>query len=183
MGKGMIVISFIGLIVNIIVAWTLSRGQTGDNLNMKSAFMHVIGDLLGSAGAIAAAVLIIFFGWNIADPIASIIVSLLVLYSGWHILKEAANILMEGKPANIDSGKVMEALKGIDGVTGVHDLHIWMIASDFPALSAHLNVDSASDRDAILEDAVHLIYHETGIRHITIQTEGRELSIHEECRM
>jgi cobalt-zinc-cadmium efflux system protein len=183
MGEGMMLISVIGLIVNVVVAFVLSRGQTGENLNVKSAFLHVIGDLLGSIGAIAAAILIIFFDWSIADPIASIIVSLLVLYSGWHILKDAVNILMEGKPANIDSEKVTAALKTVSGVTGVHDLHIWMITSDFPTLSVHLNVEAASDRDAILEEAVHIIYGETGIRHITVQTEGRELSIHEECRM
>jgi cobalt-zinc-cadmium efflux system protein len=182
-GEGMIVISVIGLIINIVVAWILSRGQTKENLNIRSAFMHVIGDLLGSVGAIVAAILIILFGWNMADPIASIIVSLLVLYSGWHILKDAVNILMEGKPANIDSEKVKGALKTISGVTDVHDLHIWMITSDFPTLTVHLNVEPDANRDAILEDAVHLIYHETGIKHITIQTEGRELSIHEECRM
>ncbi|GAB6012623.1 cation diffusion facilitator family transporter [Viscerimonas tarda] len=183
LGEGMIIISSIGLIVNIVVAWILSRGQTKENLNIRSAFMHVIGDLLGSVGAIVAAVLIMLFGWDIADPIASIVVSALVLYSGWHILKESVNILMESKPANIDNQKVMNALKMIPGVTDIHDLHIWMIASDFPTLTAHLNVEPNSDRDAILEEAVHIIYTETNIKHITIQTEGRELSIHEDCKM
>ncbi len=181
-GEGMIIISSIGLIINILVAWILSRGQTKENLNIRSAFMHVIGDLLGSVGAIVAALLIIFFGWNFADPIASIIVSLLVLYSGWHILKESVNILMESKPAEINSEKVIGELETIKGVTGVHDLHIWMITSEFPSLTVHLNVTPESDRDRILEEAIFLIHKETGISHITIQTEGRELSIHDECR-
>jgi len=156
-GEGMIIISTIGLIINMIVAYILSRGETKENLNVKSAFLHVIGDLLGSVGAIIAAVLIILFGWNIADPIASILVSLLVLYSGWHILKEAVNILMEGKPANIDSEDIVKALKTIPGITEIHDLHIWMITSDFPALTVHLCVDENSDRDSILEEAIRLI--------------------------
>lgn len=181
-GKGMMIISSIGLIINVIVAWILSRGQAKENLNVRSAFMHVIGDLLGSVGAIIAAILIIFFGWYIADPIASIVVSLLVLYSGWNILKESVNILMEGKPSNINSEKIIVALKKIPDVVDIHDLHIWMITSDFPALTVHLNVKTDSDRDSILEKAIDIIYKETGIKHITIQTEGRSLCIHEDCQ-
>ena len=180
-GKGMVIISTIGLIVNIVVAWILSRGQTKDNLNIKSAFMHVIGDLLGSVGAIIAAILIIAFGWYIADPIASMIVSVLVLYSGWNVLKESIHILMEGKPANIDTKDVTEALQSIQGVTGFHDLHIWMITSDFPAMTVHLNVTENTDRDAVLENTIKLIQEKIGIKHITIQIEGRPLHIKEEC--
>jgi len=180
MGSGMIIISTIGLIINIVVAYILSRGETKENLNVKSAFMHVLGDLLGSVGAIIAALLIIFFGWNIADPIASIIVSVLVLYSGWNILKESVNILMESKPANINSDDIVNALKTISGVEGIHDLHIWMITSDFPALTVHLNVENKSDRDAILENAIQQIKEVSGIKHITIQIEGRALNVEEE---
>ncbi|MFR9166439.1 MAG: cation diffusion facilitator family transporter [Dysgonomonas sp.] len=179
-GKGMMIISVIGLIINIIVAWILSRGEAKDNLNVRSAFMHVIGDLLGSVGAIIAAVLIILFGWNIADPIASIIVSLLVLYSGWNILKDAFNILMEGKPSNIDSDKLTESLNDIPQVVGVHDLHIWMITSEFPALTVHLCVECEADRDKILETAIKVIKEKTGIKHITVQIEGRKLKLDEE---
>jgi len=180
-GSGMIIISTIGLIINIIVAWILSRGETKDNLNVRSAFMHVLGDLLGSVGAIIAALLIIFFGWNIADPIASMIVSILVLYSGWHILKEAVNILMEAKPANVDSSSLIESLKAITGITDIHDLHIWMITSDFTSLTVHLVVDKDVDRDDVLEKAIELINEKTGITHITIQIEGRSMAVHEQC--
>ncbi len=180
-GKGMIIISTIGLIINIIVAWILSRGQTKENLNIKSAFLHVIGDLLGSVGAIIAAILIIVFGWNIADPIASIIVSLLVLYSGWHILKESVNILMEAKPANINSEEITNVLKSIPKVADIHDLHIWMITSDFPALTVHLAVEEDADRDSILKQAILLIREKSGIKHITVQIEGVNLDIKEDC--
>ncbi|NDW17600.1 cation transporter [Dysgonomonas sp. 216] len=182
-GEGMIIISTIGLIINLIVAWILSRGEAKDNLNVRSAFLHVIGDLLGSVGAIIAALLIIFFGWNIADPIASIIVSVLVLYSGWHIIKESVNILMEGKPANVNSESILLQLRGIGGVVDVHDLHIWMITSDFTSLTVHLVVGKDVDRDNILEKAIFLINKESGIKHITIQTEGRPLDLHDECKL
>lgn len=178
-GKGMIIISTIGLVINIVVAWILSRGDAKENLNVKSAFLHVIGDLLGSVGAIIAAILILVFGWNIADPIASMIVSILVLYSGWHILKESVNVLMESKPANVDTDEVISLLNTIPGVEGVHDLHIWMITQEFTSLTVHLKVSAGSDRDNILEQALEAIIRHTGIRHITIQLEGRELKFHD----
>lgn len=179
LGEGMMIISVIGLIINIIVAWILSRGQTKDNLNVRSAFMHVLGDLLGSVGAIVAAILILAFDWYIADPIASIIVSLLVLYSGWHIIKDSVDILMESKPKNVDTEEILNAVSEIEGVQAVHDLHIWMITSDFPTLTAHINVDHSIDRDDILEKIIQTITKETGIKHITVQLEGRKLNLEE----
>ncbi|BES60725.1 MULTISPECIES: cation diffusion facilitator family transporter [Dysgonomonas] len=176
-GKGMIIISAIGLVINIVVAWILSRGETKENLNIKSAFMHVLGDLLGSVGAIIAALLIIFLGWNIADPIASMIVSVLVLYSGWHILKDSVNILMESKPANIDTAEVKRAIKSIDGVIDIHDLHIWMITQEFLSLTTHVSVKNNSDRDLLLNQITKIIKQKTGITHITVQLEGLDFAI------
>lgn len=176
MGKGMMVISTIGLIINIVVAWVLhSQGSTKENLNVRSAFMHVMGDLLGSVGAIIAAILILLFEWYIADSIASMIVSVLVLYSGWNVFRESINILMEAKPANIDSGDVIKVLLSIDGVEDVHDLHIWMITSEFSVMTVHLEVKSDTDRDSVLEKAKYAILKNFGITHATIQIEGREL--------
>lgn len=176
-GKGMIIISAIGLVINIVVAWILSRGETKENLNIKSAFMHVLGDLLGSVGAIIAALLIIFLGWNIADPIASMIVSVLVLYSGWHILKDSVNILMESKPANIDTAEVKRAIKSIDGVIDIHDLHIWMITQEFLSLTTHVSVKNNSDRDLLLNQITEIIKQKTSITHITVQLEGLDFAI------
>lgn len=182
LGQGMMIISVIGLIVNIVVAYILhSQGSTDENLNVRSAFLHVIGDLLGSVGAIIAAILIMAFGWYIADAIASMIVSVLVLYSGWHVLKESVNILMEAKPSGVDSVKVKEILLSIDGVEEVHDLHIWMITSEFSAMTVHLRVRADADRDVILDEARMAIADETGIKHVTIQMEGLESSICESC--
>lgn len=181
-GKGMMIISIVGLLINIVVAWILhSQGSTKENLNVRSAFMHVLGDLLGSVGAIIAAILIMSFGWYIADPIASMIVSILVLYSGWNVLKESVNILMEAKPNDIDSVKIKAMLNSIDGVEEVHDLHIWMITSDFPAMTVHLKVKNNSDRDTILEKAKNTIEKDFGIRHTTIQIEGHNLTVCNSC--
>ncbi len=180
-GKGMMIISTIGLIVNVIVAWILhGQASSKENLNVRSAFLHVIGDLLGSVGAIIAALLIMLFGWYIADPIASMIVSVLVLYSGWNILKESINILMEAKPADIDSQKVVKLLESVDGVVDVHDLHIWMITSDYSAMTVHLRALPEADRDTILENVKNIIKKEFGISHVTVQIEGRELCLNED---
>lgn len=176
MGRGMMIISVIGLIINLVVAWVLhSQGSTKENLNVRSAFLHVIGDLLGSVGAIIAAVLILLFDWYIADSIASMIVSLLVLFSGWNVLKESVNILMEAKPANIDSAKMIEILNSIEGVEDVHDLHIWMLTSEFSVMTVHLRVKANTDRDYVLEKSKSEIFKNFGIRHATIQIEGRDL--------
>ncbi|MEN9919973.1 MAG: hypothetical protein RL662_2409 [Bacteroidota bacterium] len=183
-GKGMMIISVIGLLINIVVACILWYGGSRDNLNIKSALMHVLGDLLGSVGAIVAALLILLFDWNIADPIASIIVSMLVLYSGWSIFKDAVNILMESKPSHIDADQVIVALKSIPDVINVHDLHIWMITQEFLSLTVHLSVDRSADRDVVLEQAIDTIVELTGIHHITIQIEGRRLKQYDDvCKV
>ena len=107
---GMLIISVIGLLVNIAAAWILMSGDKEENLNVRSAFLHVIGDMLGSVGAITAALLMIFFGWGIADPIASVIVAVLILISGWRVTKDSFHILMEGTPEQFDVDDVKTAL-------------------------------------------------------------------------
>ncbi|NDV78266.1 cation diffusion facilitator family transporter [Dysgonomonas sp. 511] len=179
-GQGMMMISVTGLIINVIVAYILhSQGSTKENLNVRSAFLHVIGDLLGSVGAIVAALLIMLFGWYIADPIASMIVSLLVLYSGWNVLKESVNILMEAKPSDIDTDSVIETLKSVDGVEDIHDLHIWMITSEFTIMTVHLKVNKRADRDNVLEEAKKEIFEKFGIQHLTVQIEGKDVCSYE----
>ena len=181
----MMIISIIGLIINIIVAKVLhSHGAANENLNVRSAYLHVIGDLLGSIGAIVAAILILIFDWYIADPIASMIVSVLVLYSGWSILRDSFNILMEAKPSDINYQEIMDLLGGIEGVKDVHDLHIWMITNEFVSITVHLRVYENADRDKIIEDANKHINSRYGIKHITIQTEGRDIcDCLENCRL
>lgn len=127
----MMFIAFLGLCVNILVAWLLMRGDSKENLNIKSALLHVLGDLLGSVGALIAGLLIILFGWNIADPIASVIVAILIIISGYRITKDTLHILMEGKPQNVNIDAMKKNLVAIEGVKDIHDIHVWSITSEF----------------------------------------------------
>ena len=180
----MLWIALLGLMINLLVAWILMKGDTEENLNMRGAFLHVLGDLLGSVGAIIAGVLILLLDWNMADPIASIIVATLVMISGWRVLKDSFHILMEGTPTGIDSKQVRETLMSTEGVCDVHDLHIWTITSGFPALSCHVVVEEGTDRDVLLlqlQKQVCNIYH---IKHSTFQIEGDTIesnTFHEKC--
>ncbi|MCW1929339.1 cation diffusion facilitator family transporter [Bhargavaea beijingensis] len=168
---GMLVIAVIGLIVNIAAAFILMRGEKDDNLNVRSAFLHVIGDMLGSVGAITAALLMMLFGWWIADPIASIIVSILVLVSGWRVTKDAANVLMESSPDGIDPEEVRMSLEQLDEVTDVHDLHIWSITPDEPLLSCHMTIQEQGNPDRVLHRAHQILHDKFSIEHSTIQLE------------
>ncbi|WRP07950.1 cation diffusion facilitator family transporter [Rossellomorea aquimaris] len=170
---GMMVIAIIGLAVNIIVAWILMRGDTEHNLNVRSAFLHVLGDMLGSVGAIAAGLLIYFFNWNLADPIASVMVAILIVISGWRVTKDSIHILMEGSPKGIDTEEVKNSLASIPGVIEVHDLHVWCITSGFTALSCHVVVGNEVNRDTILLRLSAYLEEEFGIHHSTIQVEGK----------
>lgn len=177
---GMLIIAVIGLIVNLIVAWIMMKGDTTGNLNLKSAFLHVLSDMLGSIGAIIAALLIMFFGWNYADPIVSVVVSVLIIISGWRVTKEAVNILMEGRPAHIDFEEVNRTITSFEGVVDIHDLHTWSITSGFPVLTCHLVVKTNTDRDALLKAVSWALRDKFGIEHVTIQMEGESLSIQED---
>ncbi len=180
---GMLGIAVLGLIVNIIVAWMLMRsGSTEDNLNIRAAFLHVVGDMLGSVGAIIAALLMIFFGWGMADPLASVIVAVLILISGWRVTKDSLHVLMEGTPANVDLDEVVSEIKSMDEVKGIHDLHAWTITSGMNALSAHVVVDgemTVSESRVLLEKIEHGLEHHN-IGHVTIQVECENHSHEEE---
>ncbi|KAA0565106.1 cation diffusion facilitator family transporter [Rossellomorea aquimaris] len=173
---GMMVIAIIGLVVNIIVAWILMRGDTEHNLNVRSAFLHVLGDMLGSVGAIAAGLLIYFFNWNLADPIASVMVAILIVISGWRVTKDSIHILMEGSPKGIDTEEVKNSMSAIPGVIEVHDFHVWCITSGFTALSCHVVVENEVNRDTILLRLSACLEQEFGIHHSTIQVEGKSVT-------
>ncbi|GEL76956.1 cation diffusion facilitator family transporter [Tenuibacillus multivorans] len=172
----MLVIASIGLIVNLVVAWVLMRGDTNHNLNLRAVFLHVLGDLLGSVGAIVAALLIIFFDWGWADPLASVIVAGLVLISGWRVTKDSIHVLMEGVPKNLDLEEIIKAVESIEGINSIHDLHVWSITSGQNALSCHAVVDgdkSIEDCQLLLRDVEHHLEHK-GIGHVTIQLESND---------
>ncbi|MDC3414809.1 cation diffusion facilitator family transporter [Aquibacillus sp. 3ASR75-11] len=171
---GMLIIGVIGLLVNILVAWMLLRGgDTKENLNIRAAFLHVLGDLLGSVGAIVAALLIMFFNWGWADPLASVIVAILVLISGWRVSKDAVHVLMEGTPRNVNIDDIVEAFKKVPEIISIHDLHVWSITSGQNALSCHAVVsDSLSVKDGqTLLSSIEKRLVEKGIGHVTIQLE------------
>jgi len=182
-GGPMMLIAGIGLLANLASAWFLmKKGDVMDNLNVRSAYLHVIGDALGSVGAIAAGLLMYAFGWYIADPIISVIVSLLILRGAWGVTKMAVHILMEGTPHAIDAQEVQRSLLGIEGVLDVHDLHIWTIASGLDSLSCHLLVEDAADGQSILQQAIVCLEEQYGIEHATVQIETSALK-HPELKM
>ncbi|MFC0016059.1 MULTISPECIES: cation diffusion facilitator family transporter [Allobacillus] len=171
---GMLVIATIGLIVNLIVAWILMKGDTEENLNLRAAFLHVLGDLLGSVGAIVAALLILFFGWGWADPLASVLVALLILISGYRVTKDSFHVLMEGTPKNVDLEEIIQTIEDVQGVHSIHDLHVWSITSGQNALSCHAVVDpelSIRECQRILR-RVESDLEEKGVGHVTIQLES-----------
>ncbi|WP_299094285.1 cation diffusion facilitator family transporter [uncultured Metabacillus sp.] len=180
---GMLTISIIGLVVNILAAFILMKGDKDENLNVRSAFLHVLGDMLGSMGAIVAALLIMLFGWNITDPIASIIVALLIIVSGWRVTKDSFHILMEGVPLNIDVEKIKEELLTIKEVKDVHDLHVWSITSDFPSLSCHLVAEQNVVHQDLLAKAKMILHDKFHLHHTTIQidVEGYTCSTGDHC--
>lgn len=172
---GMLVISVIGLLVNLFVAWYMLRGSdTEGNINMRGAYLHVLSDLFGSFGAIAAAVLMMAFGWKWADPLASILVAALVGRSGWQVFRKTLHILMEGTPDNVDVGLLLETIRQTEGVQSVHDLHVWMITSNINALSCHVVVDgslSVAEAEQIVYRIEHALAHQN-IQHTTVQVES-----------
>lgn len=159
-----------GLIVNIIVAKVLHADHKHD-LNMRGAFLHVIGDLLGSVAAIAAGVIIMMFGWMWADAACSILISVIIIFGAWRLVSDSVNILLEGTPRHIDYAAVEEVLLETDGVTGVHDLHVWTISSGNDALSAHINHHDAVSHSDLLVTVRDRLSDSFGIEHLTIQME------------
>ncbi|WP_424767518.1 cation diffusion facilitator family transporter [Paenibacillus sp. sgz302251] len=179
----MMIIATIGLLANLSSAWFLMRkADVKNNLNVRSAYLHVLGDALGSVGAIAAGILMLAFSWYIADPIISVIVALLILKSAWGIVKSTVHILMEGTPPSVNAEQVITTLQQIDGVKDVHDLHIWTITSGLDALSCHLLVEDSKDCQAVLQQAIKLITVKFNIEHTTIQVEKSQLQ-HAACKV
>ncbi|RIO48276.1 cation transporter [Staphylococcus hominis] len=170
----MFIISVIGLIVNIIVAIIMFKsGDTSHNLNMRGAFIHVLGDLLGSLGAIIASILIYVFNFTIADPIASILVSIIILKSAIGISRSSLNILMEGTPSDVNLDKIISTIINHNEIYNVHDYHVWTISNDMNALSCHAVVSetmSVQDCEELLKKIEHELLH-LNIQHMTIQLE------------
>ena len=170
LGGWMMVVAVIGLLVNIAGAVILQR-SAGENLNMQGALRHIVADLLGSVGVIAAALVILLTGWGYADPIISVVIGVLVLLSSWRLLRDSVNILLEGAPPGVDARKVGEEMVAVDGVEEVHDLHVWEITSGFPALAAHVLVGREEDCHARRREIEEVLSGEFGIEHTTLQVD------------
>ena len=176
-GAGMLVVSALGLAVNIVVArYMHHHGDVHGSINMKSAYLHVLGDLLGSLGAIAAALMMMVFGLRWADPAVSVLIALLVANSGAAVLRQTLHILMQGAPAHIDQAVLVAEILAVPQVLGVHDLHIWTLTSSRHLLSAHLVLDgSLTVREAQeVSRAVEALARQKGIGHITLQTDAQD---------
>ncbi len=166
-----------GLLVNLAGLWILHEGRE-ESLNVRGAWLHVLTDALGSVQAIAAGALIWGFGWQWADPAASVLIALLVIYSSWSLLKEAAGVLMESAPSHIDVDEVRQAMAAVPGVIEVHDLHVWTITSGMESLSAHVVVEeSCYDCDVLA--AIRATLHDRfDIHHMTVQMETEAFQEH-----
>ena len=162
------VIAIGGLAINAVSAYVL-HSASEQNLNMRGAFLHVIGDALGSVGAIVAGVAIWQWGWVLADPLISFAMCLLIIYTSWQLIRESVNILLEGTPSHINIRAVAETMHQVSGVTDVHDLHVWTINSGMEALSAHVTIEPDISHKAALEALQERLRSEFNIRHLTIQ--------------
>lgn len=163
-------IAVIGLLANLASAWVLLRqGDVKDNLNLRSAYLHVLGDALGSVGAIVAGALMYFFGWYITDPIVSVLVALLILRGAWGVVSQSVHILMEGSPAGADVPAIVAALESIEGVCNVHDVHVWTVTSGYDVFSGHIVVTKGTDIGQLIVKGSAMLEKDFGIRHSTIQ--------------
>lgn len=170
LGTPMLVVAALGLLVNVVAFWILHRGG-GGNINVRGAAVHVLGDLLGSVGAIAAALVILWTGWTPIDPILSVAVALLILRSAWAVTKESGHILLEGSPSGIDAARVGAALREVMGVLDVHHVHAWSLTTERPLLTLHAVVEDGADQNRVLIDINRILEDRFGIGHATVQLE------------
>lgn len=169
-GFNMTLIAVGGLTINIICAWLL-HGDHQHDLNMRGAWLHIMGDVLGSITAIAAGILIVAFGWVWADAVCSSLISLIIIFGSWNLIRESVNVLLEGTPAHINLAAVEDAILETEGVREIHDLHVWTISSGLEALSAHVCHNEEIVQRELLKTLRKRLHDEFGIDHLTIQME------------
>jgi cobalt-zinc-cadmium efflux system protein len=156
----------VGLLVNLGTAWLLARDTS---MSAHSALLHVWSDALGSVAALVAGGVILTTGWTPIDPLLSLLTAVLILRSTWRLLAQTTAVLMEGVPAHLDYHEIGTALTEIPGVTGVHDLHVWLMSARHPALSAHVTIDAGDEWLRILEAARQMLAARFQIEHVTLQ--------------
>jgi cobalt-zinc-cadmium efflux system protein len=171
-GVGMTVIAAMGLVANLASYFFLSS-MPQHTLNTKTAMLHLLGDTLGSVGALTAGLIIWATGWTAADPLVSFLIGGLILVTSWGVMKESIDVLMEGTPKEIDLGAIMTALGGVQGLQEVHDLHVWCLRSGVHALTMHGVIGEDVDDAAILTAMTRLLGDRFNIHHTTIQLDRR----------
>lgn len=164
-----IAIAAAGMLVNLAIIWLLHRGE--QNLNVRGAMIHVIGDLLGSVAALASGLVILYTGWMPIDPLLSFLICALILFSCLRLLRDVLHVIMEGVPQHLELPEVGRAMARVDGVREIHDLHIWTVASGLNVLSAHVVIDDMSRWEGILEAMRRLLHERYGLEHVTLQPE------------
>jgi len=167
-GVAVMLIAFIGLVVNLLVAWVLHRGE--QTLNTRAAMLHVLGDVLGSVAALVSGLVITFTGWLPIDPILSLLIGVLILVSSIRLLRETLNLILEGVPANINLEEVGQAMaSSASGIHSVHDLHIWAVSSNHVMLSAHVIIEDLTRWPSIHKSIESLLHDRFEITHVTLQ--------------
>ena len=173
----MLIVAITGLGANLVTAGLLYRSRE-ENLNLRGAFLHVLGDTLGSIGAILAGILILLRGWRLADPVVSAIVGCLVLCSSWELVTESVEVLLEATPRHLKISQILGGLGDVRGVVSVHDLHVWSIASGMTAMSCHLVMKTDEDAQRVLAESSLLMREKFRIGHTTIQLEFENWEAH-----
>lgn len=168
-------VGFLAFLINAVTAWLVHKGSDHD-LNLRSAFVHLMGDVLSTIGAVIAGVVILFTGWNFLDPLVSVLIGLLILWNAWTILRETLDILLENAPRDVDMHDLTHDLLKVDGVRGVHHVHVWSINSSLRAMSAHVLTDDISvSRGALVQQAINeILFNKYNIGHATLQLECAE---------
>jgi cobalt-zinc-cadmium efflux system protein len=167
---GMMIVAIVGLAVNLVAAVILHGGHH-HNLNVRGAFLHVVSDAIGSVGAIVAGFVMLTTGWYLADPLIGIFIGVLILFSSWSLVKDSLSVLMQAVPKGIRLEEVRRTIESVDGVTAVHDLHVWAVTSDIFTLSAHAVVENGGDFHEVLNGIEDTLKERYNIEHITIQLE------------
>ena len=168
----MIAVAFIAIVVNVVISMWLHAGSK-DDLNVRAAYIHMVGDAISAVGVVIAGIVVAVTHQSIADPIVSFVIALLILKSSWGVLKESVSVLMEATPKSIDMKSVVAAIRGVPGVLGAHDLHVWTVGPGAIACCVHILVGEQSVREGqqILQAVVKKLDHDFKINHSTIQVE------------
>ncbi|HWC24401.1 MAG TPA: cation diffusion facilitator family transporter [Flexivirga sp.] len=181
-GGAVVVVALVGVVVNIAAAWLLARANRS-SLNVEGAYQHILTDLYGFIGTVVAGVVILLTGWTRADPIASLVVVALMLYAAWGLLRDSGRILLEGAPRNVDLDDLRAHLLETQHVRDVHDLHVWTVTSDLPAVSVHVVVEDECFADGhapqLLDHLQACLHGHFDVEHSTFQLEPASHSAHE----